>query len=122
MAFANNEFRRPDDMTLTAWDMPRLAYIWHWFCDLNNCREIGMAAGSITHREIAAWSELCAINVSPAEVNALRRIDQAYLEYNNDKTNPKQGSISDNLSAAAEAAKAAKPPRRPTPAISKKGG
>ena len=95
-----------DDMSMEDIDPPRLEYVWRWFTELSDCRELGMAAGAIQHQEILAWGTLRGIEVSAAETAALRSIDRAYLSYCYAKMNPdKQQSVSNMLSdVAAEAA------------------
>ena len=105
--YAEHQFRMGDDMSLADIDPPRLEYIWRWFLELSDCREIGMTAGSIQHQEILAWGTLHGIDVSASETFALRRLDRAYLAYCFAKNNPdKQQSISGTLGAVADQAQA----------------
>lgn len=118
-------------MTRTEWEPPRLQYIWRWFTELSPCREMGYGAGAITHREIAAWSTLKRIGVTPSEVAAIRAVDVAFLAWSNAKNFPESQqpiSVSDalgNLAASAKAQKDNEQARRvmqQAQPISRKGG
>jgi hypothetical protein len=93
-----------DDATLEDIDPPALVYVWNWFAELIDCRELGMSAGAILYQEIAAWAKLRAVDVSPVEVEALRKLDRAYLAFQYAKNNPDQ-TISGSLADVAEQAK-----------------
>ena len=113
-------------MTMFEWDQPRLAHIWHWFNELSKSRPPGVnGPSSIPYTEILAWSQLCNVDVTPAEIEAIKSVDQTYLAYWYQKNSPEKNiSVSDNLKEAALLAKTERKkqePRRDPPAISSKG-
>jgi hypothetical protein len=74
---------------------PLFAYLWDWFNDLSDWREMGsMAIGPLSHREIEAWSRLLCVNISPSEVDVLRQIDREYRSALYEKQNPKKAQFS----------------------------
>ena len=74
---------------------PRLFYIWDWWHGMSPWREQGMGLGPITHQEILAWSLLYRIEVSPSEVEALKRIDLAYRVHEQEKMEQKRAIADD---------------------------
>lgn len=65
----------------------RLAYLWAWFVELNSCRQSnGYGSLPISHLEICAWQTLSQRQLEKWEVGALRRLDQAYLVQESERT------------------------------------
>lgn len=94
--------------------------MWEWFCDLADWRSGGFSIGPLMHSEIQAWSILMGIDISPAEVMMLRRLDRAFREVLTPKPEaetPKReaamSSFADNLKLmAANRAKLKQKPKR----------
>lgn len=57
-----------------------LRYLWSAFSQLHRTRQAGMSLCPITHAEIDAWSRLYRVRLDPWEVDALRALDDAFLE------------------------------------------
>lgn len=58
-----------------------LADVWAWFVDLCQSRpHNGWAPGLLTYTEIAAWAGLRRLDISPWEVEVLRRLDALWME------------------------------------------
>lgn len=64
--------------------LPRLpvevAHIWDWFGDLNSARGAGMALEAISWSDMRAYFEMVSVKPTRWEINALRRLDGAWLE------------------------------------------
>lgn len=57
-----------------------LVHIWSAFCDLNAARSMGFSAPNpITYTELKAYMELTGTPLSPVDVDAIKRLDVAYL-------------------------------------------
>jgi hypothetical protein len=65
---------------------PAVAHIWQWFCELSQTRQIGMSAGPITFAEIEAYARLMKIEMHPWAVALIRRIDQAVMAAEREKS------------------------------------
>jgi len=79
---------------------PQLGYLWRWFEQLIDCREVGFGAGPLTYQEIDAWARLMRFDVSPVEATLLRQLDRTYrtlLQEKLERDKPKPKSISDKL-------------------------
>lgn len=60
---------------------PMLAHVWGWFLDLHRARGgAGMGPESLSYREIAAWASLTGQRLEPWELDALRALDEAWME------------------------------------------
>ena len=63
-----------------------LHYLWSWFCELSGGRGYAeFGALPLTYSEIKAWAELTKTEPTAWEIEALKRIDQAYLTETNKK-------------------------------------
>jgi len=52
------------------------------FWEMSRCRPQGYAGGlPISHGEIMAWQSLYGIRLSPWELDVIKALDAAYLEY-----------------------------------------
>lgn len=57
-------------------------YILGWFWQLHGQRQAGMAGPlPLSHQELAAWAGLAGLRPEPWEVDALRLLDQTYLDF-----------------------------------------
>lgn len=57
-----------------------LAHVWLMFLDLHRARSSnGFGANAISYTELAAWSAMNAVNVSPYEIGALRELDGMWM-------------------------------------------
>ena len=57
-----------------------LHYLWGWFCELSGARGYAeFGALPLTYSEIRAWAELTKTSPTAWEIDALKRIDRAYL-------------------------------------------
>lgn len=57
-----------------------LGYVWSSFVSLNSARTGGFSGPNpITYQEIQAWKELTNAPITPREVDAIKRLDKAYL-------------------------------------------
>ena len=55
-------------------------HCWSWFGELSRTRSSnGFGQNPISYSEIDAWSRLTNIELTPLEVNAIIRLDSAYL-------------------------------------------
>lgn len=70
------EFREQNDDE--AAPPEQLGYLWQWFCDLSDWRDSSMGVGSLSHQEIESWARLYQVDISPFEVDVLRKIDREY--------------------------------------------
>jgi hypothetical protein len=60
---------------------PRVSHLWRWFLDLSQARQSGMnGPGPITYAEIAAYATMMKEIITPWEVAAIRRVDDAVLD------------------------------------------
>lgn len=66
-------------------DFPiEMAHIWSAFLDMNSGRQQGFSGPQgLPFTEIKAWCELTNTDLSPFEVDALKRLDQTYLKVSN---------------------------------------
>jgi hypothetical protein len=56
-------------------DLPdAFKYIWNWFCELSSSSD-----GSLTYREIEAWSRLTGARPTPAEVKLIMAMERKKL-------------------------------------------
>jgi len=63
-----------------------LHYLWGWFCELSGGRGYAeFGALPLTYSEIQAWSQLTKSEPTAWEIEALKRIDRAYLTETNKK-------------------------------------
>lgn len=46
-------------------------YLWLMFCDLRN-------AGKVTYSELVAYQQLTGVNLSPFEIDVMRRLDESF--------------------------------------------
>jgi hypothetical protein len=92
---------------------PELAYLWRWFCSLNDWREQGWGMGPLSHVEMDAWARLMRIDILPIEVEALRRLDRVAREHHQQKDQPQQVPISEQLKALSETSKKLKEAKEP---------
>jgi len=57
-----------------------LGYLWEFFLDLNVTRDnYGWGPTKLKYREIAAWCDLTQQKLDPWELEALLRLDSAFL-------------------------------------------
>lgn len=55
--------------------------LWNYFLDLHNARQHGQGGPSrLSYLEIAAYSHLMLVGLSPWEVQAIRALDSVYFE------------------------------------------
>jgi hypothetical protein len=75
-------FDRPEGDQSPVPDPPdEVAHIWIWFTQLMDWRTPGFnMPGALSHCEMQAWAKLMHIELYPAEVDALRRLDRAYRD------------------------------------------
>lgn len=59
---------------------PDLRYLWTAFSQLHRTRQAGMGINAITFFEIEAWSRLYGMRLDPWEVDAIRALDDAFIE------------------------------------------
>lgn len=59
-------------------DPPCLDYIWHWFRDLSDKREMGFGIAAIKHDAIRAFSDCYGLEISPWEVSVLDDLDTTF--------------------------------------------
>jgi len=79
---------------------PLFGYLWRWFEQLIDCREVGFAAGPLTYQEIDAWARLMRFDVSPVEATLLRQLDRVYrlaMYERHERERPREKSISGKL-------------------------
>jgi hypothetical protein len=91
----------------------QIGYLSAWFDDLSDWRTPGYAAiGPLSHLEIECWARLYRIDISPFEIDVLRKLDRELRAYYAERADPKsQGSIggaSSDQAALAAAVKAKK--------------
>lgn len=53
-----------------------MEHIWEWFLDLSLARPVGYGPTPISFSEIEAYSRLMGVEITPWEVEQLRRIDR----------------------------------------------
>jgi hypothetical protein len=58
-----------------------LEYIWIWFKRIGLGRQRGMSLCPLSYSEILAWSTLYRIRLKPFEVDAIKALDSAYIEF-----------------------------------------
>ena len=58
---------------------PAGAYLWSWFLELHRARGGGFGPAPIGFTEIAAWSRLRGLVLTPWEVEVLRDLDSTWL-------------------------------------------
>ena len=57
-------------------------YLWFWFTELNVSRSSnGFGPNPINYLEIQAWNELTMNDISPWEVETIKRMDTVFLEF-----------------------------------------
>lgn len=59
-------------------DKPVLVYLWQWFNDLTDWRDLSFGVGALSHQEIESWARLFRVDISPFEVDVIRRIDREF--------------------------------------------
>jgi len=52
-----------------------------------------MGVGPLSHQEIDAWARLFCIDISPFEVDVLRRLDRTFREHQANKTKPADADV-----------------------------
>lgn len=58
-----------------------LAHVWRWFGDLSTGRRLGaFGPAPLGWDDIAAWAALAGAKPTPADLDALRELDAAYLD------------------------------------------
>lgn len=58
-----------------------LSHIWFAFISLNSARSIGPSGvNPLSYQDIKAWKELTNSVINPKEIEAIKRLDNAYLE------------------------------------------
>lgn len=73
--FAKAQFKKEDNEA----ELPeQIGYLWHWFVDLSDWRVVGEAVNALSHQEIEAWARLFRVDISPFEVDVLRKLDRVY--------------------------------------------
>jgi len=61
-------------------------YLWEWFWELNQGRQAGISGpASLSWLEIKAWSELNRVQLEQWELQAIRIMENAYLQAANKK-------------------------------------
>ena len=58
---------------------PEGAHWWHWWCELAQGRQNGLAVSPITWADVAAWAALTGRQLDPFDLNAIRAIDAAFV-------------------------------------------
>ena len=87
------EFRQIDgDPEQDNWPPEQIGYLWHWFNDLTDWRVVSMGIEALSHQEIESWARLFRIDISPFEVDVLRRLDREFRAYRNEMDAPEQAT------------------------------
>jgi len=75
LEYAKAQFKKEEDKE----ELPeQIGYLWHWFNDLTDWRVVGDSINALSHQEIEAWARLFQIDISPFEVDVLRKIDRIF--------------------------------------------
>lgn len=76
-------------------DLPyELAHIWEWWIDLQSTAPIGMERSHINYTEIANWSTLLKINITPFEIRCIMALDSAHMRCHSEQREKKKPSQS----------------------------
>ena len=75
----------------------QIGYLWYWFNDLTDWRDNAFGVGALSHQEIEAWARLFRIEISPFEVDALRRLDREFRSFQHEKNNPAPVPIGEQM-------------------------
>lgn len=62
------------------------AHVWEWFRELSDARQVGMDVSPIAWADISAYFALRRVEPQQWEIDAIRLIDEAYLESRAEKT------------------------------------
>ena len=61
-----------------------LLYVWQSFIELSQARQAGLnGPSSLTYTDIKAWSELTGNELSPVDVEIIKKLDTLYLKVMN---------------------------------------
>ena len=61
-----------------------LYYLWEVFISLSSSRQVGMNGSlSLTFQEISSWSYLNGIELTPKEVEVIKKLDTIYMKVSN---------------------------------------
>lgn len=72
--------KMPDDLKPREIPQP-LLYIWQTFVSISACRQSGFSGPlAISYTEIKSWSELTGNDLTPLDVDILRKLDALYLK------------------------------------------
>jgi len=67
---------------------PAWVYVWEWFLELCMGRQPGYRGpAAITYLEIASWSSLTGIRLTPDEVAILKALDMVFLKVSEEVKN-----------------------------------
>lgn len=80
----------------------QIGYLWRWFSDLTDWRECSMGVGPLSHQEIESWARLMRVDISPFEVDVVRRLDREFRAWQSEKENPEPTPIGEQLRALAK--------------------
>ena len=59
-----------------------LTHVWDWFWQIHKGRTYGMSGPNpLTWTDIESWRNILDIQINPLEVELIKEIDSAYLEY-----------------------------------------
>ena len=83
-------YRATGKMPATLAEIPpmpdELAYLWHWFLDLDAARgSNGFGISPLSYVEIKAWSDLTRNTLAPWEIEAIKRLDAVRIRVVNEK-------------------------------------
>ena len=61
-----------------------MIYLWQTFISISGCRQHGMSGPlAISYSEMKSWSELTGNELSPLDIEILRRLDSLYIKVMN---------------------------------------
>lgn len=63
--------RKPKELANAPEPVEGTDYLWHLFCDLKS-------AGPISFSEMRAYEQMTGVNLTPFEVDCMRRLDEAW--------------------------------------------
>lgn len=70
-----------------------MEYLWQWFLELNGSRlSNGFGINPISYLEIGSWNELNMNWIRPWEVQAIKQLDNVFLEFQSEKSSKKKES------------------------------
>ena len=58
-----------------------IEYVWAWWLQLHETRQMGMEANHIAYTEVASWSKLMQIQPTCFEIKCIMALDTVYLNY-----------------------------------------